>query len=318
LQRLALSRNVSQRAAFVQTGLFGLRPLARRCGVVPHRILQGELCCGPAGWWTARRANALSRHADARPAVQHGAHPLRANPPVVTRASRVDPWRDRTTHSTRPVNDHPTRPQTAHDQAVVERRHEAGRDGGEPGQGPQVAFLPRRPGVKGLLTRSVQVGGTATGRSPASVATYRHAEEWFLLPPCFCLVIRPAICDVRDGRRAGPLLARRPAAAIPSIQAIWLADCVTVDEKTDKVTAVGLFDHIDVAHAGYVFSTEFLLFALRDLGGEASFSLQYAARSRGPQRRRRTPPGGGCSSRLRPRRQATVRPPPSPQPTRGS
>jgi hypothetical protein len=62
----------------------------------------------------------------------------------------------------------------------------------------------------------------------------------------------------------------------PSLQALWLAEDVTKDPRTGKVSVTGIFDVIEVEHHAKAFtSPAMLFFSLREVHGEVELDLAY-------------------------------------------
>jgi hypothetical protein len=65
-------------------------------------------------------------------------------------------------------------------------------------------------------------------------------------------------------------------AVTPSLQSLWLADDVTTDSQTGKVTAQGIFDEIEIKRPATQFdSPASLFFGLIGMHGNADFQLCY-------------------------------------------
>src|SRR5687767_10672869 len=62
----------------------------------------------------------------------------------------------------------------------------------------------------------------------------------------------------------------------PSLQAMWLADDVSVDEATGKVTVSGIFNQIEIKAPETAFTSQaYLFFALSDVRTAADLRLCY-------------------------------------------
>lgn len=63
---------------------------------------------------------------------------------------------------------------------------------------------------------------------------------------------------------------------IPSLQALWLADEVSRDDETGKITLAGIFDQIEIQSPAEAFSSSaFLFFAIGGVHGETELVLAY-------------------------------------------